>query len=231
MPKGEKSVEEQLEDALNGKEEVVEEKVETSTTEEVVEEKVEPKEDDDHSEKSRLGRRLTRLETDIRSFMDEMKSTRKQPIEDDEVPEVISTREDVLKVMSVEERKREKARVDYESNYLRKLSEFQGDTENEKKQYEEIEKEMLANFNRKVTGNPLVDAELNFTKAKLSITEKKIPGREFKGRAESPTGSPTIPNAVKTTPKGLPELDEFARDFVRRTGMSEDSQKKALGIE
>lgn len=225
MPEGEKSVEQALDDTLNGTEEVVEEPKVESASEEVVEEpKVAPKpEDEDHSEKSRLGRRLTRLETDIRSFMDEMKASRKPQEEQEEIPEVISTREDVLKVLSVEERKKERARIEYETGYLRKLESFKED-----KEYDAIEKEMLANFNVRVTGNPMVDAEINFTKAKLSVTEKKIPGRTFNGRAESPKGTPTIPNPTKAAPKGLPELDEFARDFVRRTGMSEESQREAL---
>lgn len=201
---------------------------------------VKPIEEEDHSEKSRLGRKVKRMEEQFSSvlerfddFMSQRGSIPPQPSPPaDELPEFIQTPEDVERVVSARERKIEIAQQVYSGNYIKQLRGL-GNVNTEI--HDDILNEMSVNpnFNARHTGNPIVDARLNYAEAKASVLAKKTAGTRPNipiggGSPTAPTGiSATSRNAVTPTSE-LPELSEASKEFIRRTGMSEEDVKAAL---
>lgn len=199
---------------------------------------VKPIEEEDHSEKSRLGRKVKRMEEQFSNVLEKFddfmsRSIPPQPSPPaDELPEFIQTPEDVERVVSARERKIATAQQMYSGNYIKQL---QGLGNVNTEIHDDILNEMAANpnFNARHTGNPIVDARLNYAEAKASVLAKKTAGTRPNipvsgGSPISPTGiSATSRNAVTPTSE-LPELSEASKEFIRRTGMSEEDVKAAL---
>lgn len=203
---------------------------------------VKPIEEEDHSEKSRLGRKVKRMEEQFSNVLERFddfmsRSTPPQPSpplvgSTDELPEFIQTPEDVERVVNARERKIATAQQLYSGNYIKQL---QGLGNVNTEIHDDILNEMAANpnFNTRHTGNPIVDARLNYAEAKASVLAKKTAGTKPNipvsgGSPIAPTGiSATSRNAVTPT-SDLPELSEASKEFIRRTGMSEEDVKAAL---
>lgn len=201
---------------------------------------VKPIEEEDHSEKSRLGRKVKRMEEQFSNilekfddFMSQRSSFSPQPSPPvDELPEFIQTPEDVEKVLSNREKRISMAQQIYSGNYIKQLQGL-GNVNNEI--HDAILNEMAENqnFNLRHTGNPIVDARLNYAEAKAAVLAKKTAGTKpnipVSGSSPiAPTGiSATSRNAVTPT-SDLPELSEASKEFIRRTGMSEEDVKAAL---
>jgi hypothetical protein len=98
--------------------------------------------------------------------------------------------------------------------------------------HKEIFDEMFTNFNSKVSGNPGVDAELNYIKAKASLMAKKLSIAE-KGRSNSgnrnlgPTG---LSIGSRTGEQGEPDvvLSADAEAYAKARGLDPAFIKKAI---
>jgi len=87
-------------------------------------------------------------------------------------------------------------------------------------------------FNLRRHDNPTIDAQLNYLEAKNSILQKRLaekkPASVFKGKQTAlPTGT-SVSTRTATAVETMPELDAASLDFIKRTGMSDESVKNAL---
>ncbi|MFA5340602.1 MAG: hypothetical protein WC332_02380 [Clostridia bacterium] len=88
-------------------------------------------------------------------------------------------------------------------------------------------------FNQRRYDNPLLDAKMNYLEAKESILMKRLssgkPENKFKGKPkDSPATGTSISTRTLATATDLPELDAYSKDFIAKTGMSEESVRAAL---
>jgi hypothetical protein len=88
-------------------------------------------------------------------------------------------------------------------------------------------------FNQRRYDNPLLDARMNYLEAKESVLMKRLgvkkPESKFKGTPkDSPATGTSVSTKMATTANDLPELDENCKNFIAKSGMSEESVRAAL---
>lgn len=193
--------------------------------------------EDEHSERSRLGRQVKKLKEQVDMLLSATQREREPapsftPPPAEDMPEFISTPEDVEKVLIAREKRSIHMRNAYTNAYVKQLERL-GEVNNEL--HEEVLKEMSENpnFNSMETKNPYIDARINYAEAKAAILAKKsaLPVHNVSSdRAGSfvPSGvSVTNRNQViKTgdTIKLTPEAEEFRREM----GMTDEEVRAAL---
>lgn len=243
---------EALDKALEGTAEVkpeeTKEEVKPETSEQPVEKtattETKPEAEDlDHKESSKLGRKLKGLESkfdQVLSRLDQLaKPSEKEP--EIEVPEVITTPEDVRMVLQAEQAKlrqaqgaQAQAQQTYEQGYLKTLSTLEGENEDLHEEIMEIitenAKRGSLEFNRKFSDNPVADARINYAEAKASLLSKKLvsgkPAVPARNKAEKAPVQPAAAD-TKTTAKTtatLPKLEGHAASYVeylRRQGATD----------
>lgn len=242
-PVTEPVTDEALESALEQPEVVVEPEPEVK-----VEPEVKKELPSDQEERTRLGRHLKRLEErldrdklereNLSQRFDEIISRFDRPSRDEnpseDADEVIATAADVRRIARADRIKEEQERTrdqgQYEQNYIRTLRNFERDNPT---LHQEIFKEMMTNFNVRRSNDPSLDADLNYTKAKSAVLAKKIsasgPQPKVAGaKVTSPTDLSIESRDIAAVGKEI-KLDPLAESFVRSTGMSEESQRKAMG--
>jgi len=169
----------------------------------------------------------------------------KKPVSDTtiEVPDVISTPEDVQAVLRAERQKeqrernaRQEAIRAYESSYTRQLNALGEANED---LHDEIMELIMTNakanstkFNEKFSDNPSADARINYTEAKAFILAKKLSegvGKQKLPVRETAQNVPAQPavSSTKMVAKAvtMPKLDADAAAYVaylRRQGTPED---------
>lgn len=233
-------------DALNQAAEQVAEispKAEETVSETKTETKIETQKSDEETDqqfRSRLGRRVSRLEDNITSFMDEMRSTVQTfktvptaPIDSDNTSstEYVATRDDVKRIVSeVETDKLNKIRK-YEDNYLNhvaRLSLEEGLTDAEIAKCEDLIK---TSFNQTYSNyqDPTADAERNFLKAMRVIDKGKGASKQINLKGDSLKGT-GVNVGAKIDDEAIPEikLDKYAQDLVNYYKMSPDKVAKAF---
>lgn len=199
----------------------------------------------DQGERSKMGRRVKRMEdmlTQVISKLDSFnypvdRETRKNVgnVEEnpDDLPEVISTPQDVERVLSIRERKRLEDQQKYERGYVSTLGKLgSANSEIHEEVLDLMEKEWKI-FGRRRSDNPELDAELNYSKAEGAILKRKMasprPKPNVKGEKSTVSTNLSVSSSEESSSStGLPPLDEFAADFVKKTGMKEESVREAL---
>lgn len=178
------------------------------TTEQVEpEEKEEPENEADklpHGESSRLGRKVKRIEDTFAEAMSKIdaltaaigKSSIVTPVPevDDEMPEIITTSEDVQKVIDIRDRKKQMEAQREKDAYFGQFA-----THKSEEMYDEVYQEMLKSHNVKVTGKPEIDADINFLKAKNAILSRKL-AETAKPRPNSLGKTPPAVNVPSVSP-------------------------------
>jgi len=219
-----------------------------------VESKKEEIKPDDNAERSRLGRRVKYLEEnvlpDISKKLDTLalllsgKKTESNEDEEYVAPQTQAEFEKQLK--RIDERKQaqvESNRTRYTSGYLSATSRL-GLMDENSDLHDEIMKEIQKPefnvcYSNDYSSDPQSDAERNYFRAKTSLLSQKLksmsvtkePVNPFKG--EKPKVSLGISGTSKTEVSKKPkiELDDAARDFIKRTNMSEKDVEEALSGE
>ena len=191
----------------------------------------------DQADRSRLGRRITRYESEIKELKDMVKTLveeRKTPIvpyseiypPEEELPEYISTREDLEKVLDSREQKKIRNQQDYSNKYLKSFKSFATeDPEN----FQDIFAEMEKNFNNRYSDDATRDARINWLEARNVLLNKKfVPIKpNVRGKETSPANI-NIQTIMPMRETPDIKLSPLAEEFVRKTGMSEKSVKEAL---
>jgi hypothetical protein len=179
-------------------------------------------------ENSRLGRKVARLEGTIAELSDNLRSflAQSQGTQQSDIPEYITTADDVEKILSHREQKIQAEQQKYESEYKFQLNQFSG----EETLHQEIVNEMMANFNVKRTSMGRIDAEINYNKAKASLLSKKMasPRPNVKSENSTATALGVSGKSDVSTPKTPVKLDPVAEKFAKYMGMTDDQIRNAL---
>ena len=147
------------------------------------------------------------------------------------------TKADVKRMLDEEKRTENQKKTEYESGYMQKVFELGLNAAGEEDPDHEAICEILSQkeFNIKHSDNPALDAELNYRNASTAFYKKKAAaGKDkenpLKGRKEGgpPLGADSQSDKATEKTIQLPELDEHAKDFIKSTGMKEESIEKAL---
>ena len=194
--------------------------------------------DEDHAEKTLLGRKVKKLEegmvtkAEFSQLMNKLDSFMTKPaeqvkVEQFDMPEYVATPDDVEKVIQVREARQRNEQETYQKAYVSQMVSMS--TGNE--QHDEVVKEMMANFNIRRTGNPQIDAELNYAKAQAAVLSrgvtKAVPVKGDKAAATGVTHGNTNTQPKIVLPKLTPEAENFVA-YMRRQGMSDESIAEAL---
>lgn len=152
------------------------------------------------------------------------------------IPSTIVTPLDQVKVNNFVNGLQEKIGSQYATNYLGVLnsSDLKGQTPDDI--HAEVVTELQryeSPFNQRRYNNPLLDAKMNYLEAKESILMKRLssgkPVNNFKGKPkDAPATGTSVSTKMAVTATELPALDETSLDFIRRSGMSEESVREAL---
>lgn len=247
-----------MEDKANGQEPVVVIGANSNPTTPVQDPALEPsdvadvKDADEHSEASRLGRKVKRLEEQLNAVLGSIEereierreidrnlesftgSVGKGQKPEEVLPEFISTREDVEKVVEARDKRNSQMAEAYRQRYIKTLRQL-GGVNNEI--HGDILREMQDNpiFNSMETRNPFIDARLNYAEAKASILAKRgagtAAGTAMGGNPlqnNMATGlSATNRNITSNTPEKI-NLSPDAEEYRRATGMSDDDVRRFL---
>lgn len=192
-----------------------------------------PEEDEDHKEASKLGRKVKGLYDrfdQIMARLDQIQQPARQEVKEVDMPEVITSPEDVERVLSAREERAKQAKVSYERSYLKVIGELAGDNE---ELHEEIYTEMMKNHNVRHSDNPDMDARLNYERAKFSVATRKSDSDKPKRIKSDKIPAQPAAGAARSESKSvaMPKLDKEAQDYVnylRKKGTSEDDIAKIL---
>lgn len=197
----------------------------------------------DHQTRSALGRKVKNIEDRLNAEMELISGKLDQLMdnnrtssgdqggeEEEFIPTTRKELDDYLN-QRLQEREQQKttASQQYNTTYLKTVGTYQNDED-----YDAICKELDTNFNVRRSDNAEADAHRNYLEASRAYYRKKIKTSQkenpLKGNQKSdlPLGSGSENERQEEQETPLPKLDDMAVDFIKSTGMSEDSVKKAL---
>ena len=238
----EKDVAEELarasEDIVPDDDSPTDDKTKEDTSGEEEPEKKLPEEPEDNAERSQLGRRVKAMEDNQQDFFTKMENLiqgkasqppkeepEEEEFDDDYIP---TTKKELDDVLDARDRKVTKKRQQYEDDYRVQLNTFA-----QQEDYSEIIKEMTANHNFKHSDDGISDALINYKNAEVALLrskakEKISPLDKNKDKqGEHLGGAIDSENMEREAGKPL-KLDPEALEFMKTTGMSDESAKKAL---
>ena len=188
---------------------------------------------EDHPTK--LGRRVKGLETTLAemnqkldAFLSRSEAHDKEPVkENEDLPEIVSTPEDVFKVNRFLKKKEQEEQKIYSSNYL---NIFRSLGSRDQELYAEIYDEMIKNFNVRYSDDPQADARINYAEAKAALLSRKFAPLKPNVKGKK-SGIPTdlgVESREEPSSTEAIHLDDLAKDFVKSTGMKEESIRESL---
>jgi hypothetical protein len=234
----------------------LEEEEETEALEAEVgeEEEVQP-EPSDNADRSKLGRKVKFMEDSLNGIkesiddrmdrIEQMLTKNQQPepykedFEDEDDEEIILTKkefkEQMQSFMTEQQTQKTDSQAQYEKGYLSTIKQLGAEEESED-EFNAIYDEMMTNFNNKLSDNPEMDAERNWLKATKSVLKKQAAQpikkeNPLKGRKpKAPLGKGSTDTVPKSA-SAVPELDDVAAEFIKKTGMSDELVADALNGE
>lgn len=208
-----------------------------------VEKKLE--DEDDNTEKTRLGRKVKILQEqfgELNSKIDQLIALQTKTPEslDTEVDgfdtdlEIPLSKSDLEKLLPEILEKNEKKKIETKQNYEKV---FVGEILNNlgknltEKQHKEVEDILLSNYNEIITGDPKVDALINFTKAERDWAALGKGSKKVALLKDTPPAHDKDEDGEKIEVSNLmSKLDPAAREYAEKVGLSAKDIKKALGI-
>jgi len=195
-----------------------------------------PKKD---SEVERLKLENQRLKSEIgrmpalQSKVDQLEAMIKQRMlnEDSEETEgLVATRDDVINILKEEQRKESEMKNQYADTARNVMLDMANDIDDDDT-FVAIYRDAEAHWDHR-SNNPQLDARVNFNAAmarhyKALATARHNPLSKNKDQDAEALGGPAE-TSVKPKKIATPDLDEYAKDFVKRTGMKTESVAKAL---
>lgn len=224
----------ETEQAVKSEETVSETKVEEKH------EEVRREGESDQQFRSRLGKRVSRMEDNFSSFMEEIRSEiknlRTAPSSDNQFTasadgsgSYISTEDDVKRVIQKYESERVNATAQYQNNYLDRLARMgmeEGLNDVEFVRLEELTKNSPLTYR-----DASIDAERNFLRAIRVIEKERLTkGTKLNLKGDTPVATGVASGAEMIDKKAAPiKLDKWAQEFVDYHKVPEEKIKKALG--
>lgn len=245
--------ESEVKSAAKTEEVVATPEVKTEVITEVIPEKKDD-EEEGHSEKSRLGRKVKRLEetlTDIRSSLDFIKERTTTPQvqslpidEDDELPDGATSEEikDFVKkretrlLKALEQRESDKERdarekkTSYAKEYAKTL-ESMVDPEEDEEIFKLLTDTKDLTYNQVYRGNPVEDFLINYRGATKAVLRKATPGTKTTV-ANKPSAIPTgvnVPGGTKPATKVI-DTSKWSRDEQELAKMFSSDELAEMGI-
>lgn len=195
--------------------------------------KEEKSEETDQQFRSKLGKRVSRIEDSMNSFINEMRmNVQKLNTSPETSPaseSYITTEDDVKRVLSKWENEKLTATRNYENNYLDALAKLgmeDGMNDNEFMRLEELIKNAPLSFR-----DPAIDAERNYLKAVRVIEKEKLAKgtKQVNLKKDMPAGTGTVSGAKVIEKATEPvKLDKYAQEFVDYHKISDDKVRSAL---
>jgi hypothetical protein len=211
-------------------EEETSEETEVETEEESTEEEAETEEPESPAERSRLGRKVKNLETQLQTALDQIKSltTAKPATEEEETldEDDFVKASDIPKLIEKEREKEQSEKTAYQASYLNKILEIGNNEGMDEALQDEIFEEMQSNFNQIHGHGAEVDSEINFRKAQAAIATKKMgeigkPKNPLKGgKSKVATGVGGGTETEVKPAKPAVKLDAHAAEFIKDSGLS-----------
>jgi hypothetical protein len=200
-------------------------------------------EPEDNAERSRLGRKVKYIEDSVSTMQQQMLERMEQlqnmmyyrtnsetPAPQEDEDSGVYTRDDIRREIARIEAEKERATQSYNMAYTQAVSKLSSDLSED--EFAEIDQEFRANYNFRHSNDPVADAERNWYKAERAILRKKMatPKKTMPLKTEKPSAPLGGAAPSKTTQKKTPavKLDDATKDFIRRTGMSEDKAIELL---
>ncbi len=198
--------------------------------------KIEPEDEEEHRERSKLGRKVKQLEDVIQQQNERMEmlmAKLETPASTNPYEDEILTEEDWKKYRAIRKKETEE-QTKYSQGYIRNFyAEGKKDREGNPELYDEVYNEMAVNFNIRYSNDPSMDAALNYAKAKAAVLAKKTASPKLKPNlkgGDKPQASTNIDVKSRAAPEPSEEieLDDEAKEFVRKVGMKTESIREAL---
>lgn len=191
-------------------------------------EKTEKEEPTDNAERSRLGRVVSEMKAGWDAALEKISAleaeieTLRKPAENED--EVVYTKSGIQQILKDELTSLEKQRVSANQAYNKKYAETIGtlSVDISDKDFDKIIK--IANHATRPTGNPVVDAKLNFSEAAL----KHFQGGKNPLKETDPKNLGGGPRTASETETPSPKLSGKAQELVKAFGMSDEAVKRAL---
>jgi hypothetical protein len=195
-----------------------------------------PAEPDDNDERSMLGRKVKAIGDQLDTFSNQLAPILARfdnPEVEGEEDDIITTKADVIKVLRTENEQATAKKAVYAKTVESALIDIGLAEGLDEDTHIAVFKDAQANWNGK-TGNAAIDAELNFKDALIRHNRKEMkkaslpvnPLEKNKDKEED-LGGPAE-TAVKPKKVAVPEMDDYAKDFVTKTGMKPESVAEAL---
>jgi hypothetical protein len=189
--------------------------------------------DEEQKQSTKLGRKVARMENDMQTFINEMRSFMNNssvskidnaPLSDD-LPEIVATPDDVRKVLTHVQKEESRKTMKYQNDYRLELARL-GVNEAD---HLEIVDEMMKLFNVRHSDMGNYDAALNYERSKNSLMMKKLSSNRpnVQGKSGASTSFGVIGSSAISAPAPV-ELDDSARKLANAWGMTEEQIKKAL---
>jgi len=193
---------------------------------------------DDHPTK--LGRRVSKMEERMMEMIDRFDTlmVKMEPGLPTRIPEYEAAQEDipehvketvvaVRKELAKESQREREMQQKYAVDYIKAVQKGYGSTDEEL--HNAIVKELTeTNFQnyKKITGNPLEDAQINYDRAAAGILRRQRAASKVapnvRGDRENPPTDLSSSSRLDAPPERKIELDEFSRKFLRAIGAKED---------
>ena len=233
---------EKLEEALEQEQESTETETEETEPDETAleqeKEKLEQKQAE-HKARSDLGRKVKAMEDRLDTEMGSLHNKIDQLLNKDTEVEteydedwIPTTRKEMDDYLEMKLQKRDTIQKSNDQKYHRS---YQGSVNNysNENDYNEICKELEANFNVRRSDNGEVDGQLNYLKASKAYYRKKLskPDKEnpLKGKGNDlPLGAGVEGEKIIEKEEPMPKLDDAAQEYIKKTGMSKESVIKAM---
>lgn len=217
--------------------------------EEVVEEEI-PAEPEDNTVRSELGRKVKEQGETLQAFMDsitgaidEIKTMVTKPVveeeEDDDEPVFLTKaqlRQQIKDSVATLTKEQQEGNRKYETGYMTKVAELTSGMSDEEKA--EVSKELFENkdINVKRSGNPKIDAEINFLKAQTNVLRRQAivskkpvnPLDKNKDNPDLPLGGPSGTRNQDGKSQKIIKLDPEAAKFAKLSGMTDEEVQEAL---
>lgn len=205
---------------------------------------------EEHAERSKLGRKVADLNEKFDRILTLLEGNQRQreappapPLppsvmqrqgnKEDDLPDIVATPDDVVKVLEKREKERTRIQKMYEQDYVWQVEQERGTNPDI---HEQVVQEMLSNpdFNRRHTGHPIVDAQKNYALALKAVIRKEaakgraVDGPNLKHDDAGAVGvsSQQTQGKSKVAPQKLSPEAEY---YLRKTGRSDEWAAKALG--
>lgn len=186
--------------------------------------------------KSNLGRKLAAMEANQQELMDKIDSLtypNSSDNDEDDDFEIPTTREEFNAAFEAAKARDLKAAQEkqtrYQKGYLEAVDKLAGE---DPVYHEEVYKEMMANFNVKLSDNPALDAEVNYSKAEAAVLRNKFGVKKspLKGNTEY-TNTQSPQKMVQKKSSKPTKLTGIEEEYAKMMGMTEEQISKAMGSE